>query len=331
MSGGACSTSHDVPADVEDAGPDAFARDSALGPDSPPLSTPDAGPRPDEPPPGSAVCGGRICGSGEECCLLTGACVPLRAVSCVAPTDAAPDACVRQSDCADGEVCEAPALDGGRSITGMCAGVVGRCFVVRPPAECGGGTREVCGCDGRTYGDVCAASRAGVSVSFAAPCGEDVQPSRHESCVNDDQCRAALDHAHCDVGLGECVPEDPFIACGVDAQCPEGQACCGYTGACYDAARSTSCGVPPEGTSFPCSDDRDCARWDGAYWRAGGGSYCDGPDAEGLACGTSGGCRYPPSACPGTLSAVCGCDGSTYQNACEAQRARVRIAHDGGC
>lgn len=52
------------------------------------------------------------------------------------------------------------------------------------------------------------------------------------------------------------------------------------------------------------------------------------------ACGdvtTQGVCVAIPNACPEIFDPVCGCDGMTYSNACEAVRAQVSIAHPGEC
>ncbi len=42
-------------------------------------------------------------------------------------------------------------------------------------------------------------------------------------------------------------------------------------------------------------------------------------------------CVELPSNCPTTSNPVCGCDGTTYLNDCERQRARVQLDHTGSC
>lgn len=209
---------------------------------------------------------------------------------------------------------------------GMCdqADSMGTC------QRTGGGCPEridpVCGCDGVTYNNDCERREARVGLDHEGPCAA-VPPGAQCGGFTGIQC--AGDMSYCDRPAGRCQVADSFGVCvQITRQCNRNyDPVCGCDGETYsndchrlkDRVQLNHLGAcapaPPDG----CLDNRDCE---------GAASFCVKADGE---CGDTGACGERPENCLAVVEPVCGCDGQTYNNACEAQRQGANVRSEGAC
>ncbi|HJL17537.1 MAG TPA: Kazal-type serine protease inhibitor domain-containing protein [Sandaracinaceae bacterium LLY-WYZ-13_1] len=206
--------------------------------------------------------------------------------------------CDADADCADAEWCDFPigALCGADDREGVC----------RPrPEGCLAVYRPVCGCDGGDYGNACEAAASGTDIAYRGACdGGDRCAAQDVTAVG--PCAAVLgwfwDGASC-VSLSGC-------------EC-RGSAC-GFGWSSRETCESAHLGCDTEDDA--CTPTDACP----------GGQYCD---YDGPTCGGAdpGVCRDRPAVCPPVYALVCGCDGVTYTNACEAASAGQDVRYPGAC
>lgn len=209
--------------------------------------------------------------------------------------------CGTNSDCADTEYCAKSSCEG----KGVCED---------RPLGCPDVWDPVCGCDGQTWSNACDAAQAGVSVAHEGACKADCESDA--DCVN----AAGVASGYCKKdgcdGVGVCSDKpdacidlwDPV--CGCDGKT--------YSNACYAAAAGANVSYDGacENGGEDCENNDQCTD----------GFYC-----QKTSCAGAGQCEAMPQACPDVWSPVCGCDGQTYGNACEAASAGVNVSYKGEC
>ncbi|MHC4837788.1 MAG: Kazal-type serine protease inhibitor domain-containing protein, partial [Planctomycetota bacterium] len=210
-------------------------------------------------------------------------------------------ACRTAADCPADALCARP--------EGAC-GAPGECMA--RPDLCPQDAMPVCACDGQSYGNRCMAAVAGVSVAYAGRCDPpDGACADNADCAEDELCaRAAC------AGEGVCQPRPDGCAAVYDPVC----GCDGRTwgNACSAAAAGVGVAHGGECEAQACEHNGDCGN---ARFCARAAGVCDG----------AGFCEPRPQVCPDVWLPVCGCDGETYGNECEAAAAGRTVRARGEC
>ena len=142
----------------------------------------------------------------------------------------------------------------------------------------------------------------------------------------------------CEYPVGDCIMANGV--CVTTPTCDTGEVCgCDgqtYSDACVAAAAGTvaesigPCPVPPSCAAGTCVGNHFCVLLDGTC-RDFGFLPCGTWDAWEPFGPEFGVCTQVPSGCTFEFDPVCGCDGRSYNNRCDAFQNRMSILHEGEC
>ncbi len=209
--------------------------------------------------------------------------------------------------CGDGEFCE--------THPGCDAMAAGSCEAI--PQVCTDEIDPVCGCDGKTYSNDCERRAAGVTLEFRGECSEPpIACDANGACADGSYCHRR--DGVCDTHPGVCTPQPDACTLNYDPVC----GCDGktYSNDCAAAAEGISVGHDGacEPAPVACNGDAECQS----------SEYCKTRTGE---CRSEGECAPRAEVCPLYVAPVCGCDGSTYNNECEAAAAGISLASLEAC
>jgi hypothetical protein len=224
--------------------------------------------------------------------------------------------CTTSADCGDGTFCS--------QANGVCdtSRALGFCLPI--PPDCPESTQSpVCGCDNVTYLNACQASQHGQSLSAGNACVPNCGPLFDAGCPDGSFCEFAASTGTTSSSSSVCGNNTnvPGVCANIPATC-SGVAespvcgCDGKTFASHCDAQKAEVSVAAQG-ACTCGglDNRACQK----------GEFCNLPVGTCDTPGTSGSCSPVPAKCDTDFSPVCGCDGTTYNNACVAAQAKVSL------
>jgi hypothetical protein len=210
--------------------------------------------------------------------------------------------------CSAGEFCK---LNVGE----CCCDFQGICTPI--PLGCPDVWLPVCGCDGVTYGNDCEADAVGISIAHLGECEQGCGGIIGAQCNSDQFCK--FDTGQCAGDDGVCTDIPEACTANVDPVC-------GCDGVTYN----NECEAEVAGVSVEHAGPCDNVCGGIAAIQCGAGEYCKLEEGE-CCCDFEGTCLPIPAECIPDCHPVCGCDGASYRNECEAAATGMSIEHRGLC
>ncbi len=220
---------------------------------------------------------------------------------------AGPGTTVSEAQCTGNRGCDP--TDFCEKATGDCGGE-GVCS--ERPTMCPDVWAPVCGCDDTTYGNNCESAAAGINIAYEGEC---LPPPCQDNndCLTGNYCQKTAGEC---TSAGTCSPQPSMCPLVLDPVC--GCDSTTYGNACLAAQAGINVASEGECPPPPCQDNGDCSQ----------GLFCSKTDGE---CADAGLCTESPTVCPDVWAPVCGCNGTTYGNDCEAALVGTNVAYDGEC
>jgi hypothetical protein len=199
---------------------------------------------------------------------------------------------------------------GAASAEGVCTPTPSTCANA-PPSP-------VCGCDGKTHTNQCEAELMGVSIASTGAC----------QCGGPSAVKCETGK-YCDYAVGTCANPNPAGKCAAPpttCQPFSTSLVCGCDGKTYPSAcvaAQAQVGLFSSASGCPCGGPAGTLCATDEYCDYGMIGKCQAPNAAGT-------CAPRPKTCSGGTT-VCGCDGVTYANACDAAKGGTSVASNGAC